>query len=159
MHATGICFRCCTFEGDFGTMTEVILGIVKAPAYATTIKDFCAEYQIDMGKLTAQKLFCMSSPSEASPNIGDLLYRRSEIYGGRGFAERPHRPLVLRTAPSPSRPSWNKRPLPIKSAERLIFSIIISKRLNLTFSSKVIYLRLVTYILTPRNLYTYQRES
>ena len=80
------------------SMTEVILGIVKAPAYATTIKDFCAEYQIDMGKLTAKKLFSMSSPSEASPNIGDLLYRRSEIYGGRGFAERPHRPLVpLRT--------------------------------------------------------------
>ena len=77
------------------SMTEVILGIVKAPAYATTIKDFCAEYQIDMGKLTAHKLFSMSSPSEASPNIGDLLYRRSEIYGGRGFAERPHRPLVL----------------------------------------------------------------
>ena len=24
------------------SMTEVILGIVKAPAYATTIKDFCA---------------------------------------------------------------------------------------------------------------------
>ena len=36
------------------SMTEVILGIVKAPAYATTIKDFCAEYQIDMGKLTAK---------------------------------------------------------------------------------------------------------
>ena len=49
------------------SMTEVILGIVKAPAYATTIKDFCAEYQIDMGKLTAKKLFSMSSPSEASP--------------------------------------------------------------------------------------------
>ena len=78
------------------SMTEVILGIVKAPAYATTIKDFCAEYQIDMGKLTAQKLFSMSSPSEASPNIGDLLYRRSEIYGGRGFAERPHRPLAIK---------------------------------------------------------------
>ena len=76
-------------------MAEVILRTVKNSAFSTNIKDFCAEYQIDMGKLTAQKLFSMSSPSEASPNIGDLLYRRSEIYGGRGFAERPHRPLVL----------------------------------------------------------------
>ena len=129
-------------RGIEASMTEVILGIVKAPAYATTIKDFCAEYQIDMGKLTAHKLFSMSSPSEASPNIGDLLYRRSEIYGGRGFAERPHRPLVL----------LEQKASPDQKCRKVDI-------LDYYFETIKPYFQLKSNILTPRNLYTYQRES
>lgn len=42
-------------------MAEVILGVVKNPVYETSIKDFCAENQIDRGKLTAKKLFSMKN--------------------------------------------------------------------------------------------------
>ena len=40
-------------------MAEVILRTVKNSAFSTNIKDFCAENQIDRGKLMAKKLFRM----------------------------------------------------------------------------------------------------
>ena len=40
-------------------MAEVILRTVKESRYSTNIKDFCAENQIDRGKLMAKKLFRM----------------------------------------------------------------------------------------------------
>ena len=57
-----------TTEKDIETlMAEIILGTVKAPAYSTNIKDFCADNQIDRGKLTAKKLSSMSSPFRSLP--------------------------------------------------------------------------------------------
>ena len=38
---------------------EVILRTVKESKFSTNIKDFCAENQIDRGKLMAKKLFRM----------------------------------------------------------------------------------------------------
>ena len=40
-------------------MAEVILRTVKESKFSTNIKDFCAENQIDRGKLMAKKLFRM----------------------------------------------------------------------------------------------------
>lgn len=42
-------------------MAEVILGVVKNPAYKTNIKVFCEENHIDRNKLTAKKLFSMKN--------------------------------------------------------------------------------------------------